>query len=311
MSAVEKALFALSSLAIVLAAAHLLVASRHRSPSYRVLMLLFPVSQLAVVALTAAAVRWFQAGWGYSCFVSLCGLVAAVYDPLLFRVLAEAGEREAAAEYARTVEGQLEVQREHLARMREAGRDAEEIRVELAGLFGEVRGALDARDPELARTLLRRATDVVPPAGASFCRNPAVDALLASKLTRCRELGVELNVQAGIPMALPLPDLEVCAVLSNLIDNAVDAVRGFAPARRWVRVVSREAQGYLVVAVENPADRAPQRRVRAALELGEDGRIPEHGWGISIVEGVARRHAGAVTTSFEDGVYTVRVLLHL
>ena len=112
-------------------------------------------------------------------------------------------------------------------------------------------------------------------------------------------------------MALPLPDLEVCAVLSNLIDNAVDAVRGFAPARRWVRVVSREAQGYLVVAVENPADRAPQRRVRAALELGEDGRIPEHGWGISIVEGVARRHAGAVTTSFEDGVYTVRVLLRL
>lgn len=57
MSAVEKVLLALSSLAIVLAAAHLLVASRHRSPSYRALMLLFPVSQLAVVALTAAAVR--------------------------------------------------------------------------------------------------------------------------------------------------------------------------------------------------------------------------------------------------------------
>lgn len=49
------------------------------------------------------------------------------------------------------------------------------------------------------------------------------DAILNSKLNTAEKLGIKLNVKANIPNVLAMSDVELCSVLGNMLDNAVEA----------------------------------------------------------------------------------------
>ena len=68
--------------------------------------------------------------------------------------------------------------------------------------------------------------------------NAPVNALLRAKMAECRQGGVTLKVEVeGMWKELPLPGWEMCRVLSNLIDNARDALQSSDPGKeKYIRV---------------------------------------------------------------------------
>lgn len=283
--------------------------------SRRLLSLIFPVGQMGIVLFSAVAAVRSSASTPYLVFIALGGFACAACNPALYRGLARAEERDAEAMRAQLVERELAEQKVRLERAREVAGDADRIRGELQELFSRVGDALAAGDTGRARQLLGNVTNIVPSVGTSYCRNLAVDALFASKAALCADSDIALNIHADIPFALDIPDVEVCALLSNLIDNAVNAVEGFERERRRIDVSTRAAQGYLAMVVSNPVDHAPdaerERARRSAHAFSDDARLREHGWGTSIVESLAKLHGGTVSTECVQGIYTVRVLLKL
>ena len=71
------------------------------------------------------------------------------------------------------------------------------------------------------------------------------------KAADAHEIGVRFAVQLHVPLDLALPSAEICAVFSNLIDNALTACRLVAPDQRYVSVAARIWGRYFVVDVEN------------------------------------------------------------
>ena len=63
--------------------------------------------------------------------------------------------------------------------------------------------------------------------------NPAINALLQVKLAACEKAGipVTLNIQSAWK-DLPMPGWEMCKVLSNLLDNAIDALQEVEASQR-------------------------------------------------------------------------------
>ena len=49
------------------------------------------------------------------------------------------------------------------------------------------------------------------------------------------------------------------------------------------------------------------RRKRSARPSGPEG----HGWGLAIVEGIAKRYGGALTACVENGMARITVMLHV
>lgn len=289
-----------------------------RSPLGKLAMGLLAFSQALVVLFVAWSSWRLGAGWAYSLVVSACGAACGVIDPFVFRGLAIAEERAAKQALEGELEEQLVAQERHLERALGSAREAERLRGSLADLFAEMGEAVGRRDAQRVRELLGQASVLVPPRGEELCPNPAVDALLGSKVEQCSSQQTHMEVRAEVPSRLSLPIVEVCAVLSNLIDNAMAAVRPLPVGERRIEVSLLEAGGALVVVVRNrfaedAGTGGPLEARQARLAWGRDddveGELPEHGWGLSIVELIAGHHAGTFSTSSRDGWFEARVLL--
>ena len=140
-----------------------------------------------------------------------------------------------------------------------------------------------------------------------WCEHSAVNMLMELKDQAAQAAGVTLESSIDLPRDVPIPALDLCAVFSNMLDNAIEAASGAPEGRRWVRVAASSHGGYLVIRVENGAARG------AAARRSGTGRpgVGEHGWGLRILEEFAHRHDGRLTTGAEGDAFVAQVMLAL
>ena len=94
-----------------------------------------------------------------------------------------------------------------------------------SGDLAAIDGYLDALDTELS------AVDMVVKTG-----NPMTDAILNSKISLARAKHINVRSDANIPVALTTPPLDLCAILGNLFDNAIEASLKLPEDQRLIRI---------------------------------------------------------------------------
>jgi len=132
--------------------------------------------------------------------------------------------------------------------------------------------------------------------------NPAVNGLLAAKKQKASEnsINLEFHITARIERA-PIPDWELCRVLSNLLDNAIYAAAELAGS---VHVTLREDIHSIYFSIENSGniDNAVINKIfePGITTKGEKGT----GMGLYIVKETIEKYNGQVT--YETGEGTTR-----
>lgn len=311
------ALGAIAVAALVATAIYLWFLLRDFPLPRRAANLLLPISQVTCVAYALGMAGAYDLGEASALFTSIVGIVCAVCDPLLYRSVLRAERVGLERQRVRLLEGQVEAQADHLAQVRRAEARAVGVRRRLDGELSLLDAALAAGDDEAVRTCLADAEGLVRASGEHACQHPAVDALLMAKAQRCRELGIRLTLEAEVPADLATPAVELCAVAANALDNAIVACEALPEAERWITLKARCAHGLFSIEVENACAEAVGRwsRVMARGTREADGWsrgtrevLPAHGWGRSIIEGVARRHDGEMTCRREGSRYHMDVI---
>lgn len=66
--------------------------------------------------------------------------------------------------------------------------------------------------------------------------NAMADVILSSKMSLAQAHGIDVRVDAHIPIKLRISELDLCCVLGNLFDNAIEANDGLPEADRMIRV---------------------------------------------------------------------------
>ena len=95
-----------------------------------------------------------------------------------------------------------------------------------------------------------------------------------------------------MPAGLEIDEAQLCSVLSNLLDNAVEGAAGAAEGEHWVRVSAGARGAYLVIEVLNSCEPGALKcAVRAGGRPGS--ALREHGWGLQIVGELAKCHSGS------------------
>lgn len=141
--------------------------------------------------------------------------------------------------------------------------------------------------------------------------NVMADAILNSKLNMAGKLNVKTNVKANIPGALPMSDVELCSVLGNMLDNALEACAALPEEERFVRVYIGKLKDQFYLSVQNSAGKV--RRVRGIYfstkqAAGVDG---QHGYGLFRIDRVAKRYGGYVNRQNEEGVFATEFTVPL
>lgn len=134
--------------------------------------------------------------------------------------------------------------------------------------------------------------------------NVMADAILNSKLQSAEKLNVALNVKANIPEKLPLSDVELCAVMGNLLDNAIEACASLSENRRFMRVYIGQLKGQFYMSVQNSAGKV--KKLGGEYLSTKEG---EHGYGLFRIDRVAKKYSGYVNRQNEEGVFATEILI--
>ena len=135
-------------------------------------------------------------------------------------------------------------------------------------------------------------------------RNRTLDILLNAKLGEAAEKGIAVEIlQADAPESLPLTDAELCALMMNLLDNAIRAAS--LSEKPFLRLDLHQKDGFFVFVCEN-ADTADAVEKRVKKKT-----VPQHGLGLKIIEQIVKRHGDLMEAERLSGSYRVTIAILL
>lgn len=306
---------------------------------HRISFLLYPASQLVMVAVSAIWIVRLQLPEVYLWIVGLLALACIPVDFQLFREVRKTQEADILRERVRMLEEQERVQVAYRERIAADMEDIMKLRREVAEEMDEAVRRLREQEEGDAQERLSRAVDIMGSTAFRLCEHRSADAVATMKVKACEEAGVRPRFSLEIPYDVAVPAVELCAVIANLADNGLAAalrardanelgelgVLGASGASSepgasggshepFLSLRSSVRQGHLVIEAKNSISEADRlaweesaKRSRKRQRTWDEA----HGWGLSIISGIAQRHGGSLECAIEDGVFRATVIMRL
>ena len=137
--------------------------------------------------------------------------------------------------------------------------------------------------------------------------NISVDAILNAKLSLVLKQGIDLNFKATVPNNLTVSDIDLCIILGNLIDNAMESCEKVEEGGRFLRLYIGVLRQQLYLSISN-ATTETVRKIDAAYISAKRGN---HGHGLRRIDRVVEKYDGYVNRQNEPGVFATEILLPL
>ncbi len=111
--------------------------------------------------------------------------------------------------------------------------------------------------------------------------NPVVDILVGNKLGIAKNMGIDVDCSLLLPYPCSLRDIDICIVLSNALDNAIQACKSLdAGIEKYINVSGRIQGNLLMIEIDNSfKDKGGFRK----------------GTGLSNIKNVAGKYGGAMS----------------
>ena len=127
--------------------------------------------------------------------------------------------------------------------------------------------------------------------------NPVVDILVGNKMGIAKSMGIDVDCSLLLPYPCCLRDIDICIILSNALDNAIQAVKGLdAGMEKYIHVSGRIQGDFLMMEIENSF------QGKGAFKKGT---------GLSNVKKVAEKYGGAMSIETQENRFVLHVLLIL
>lgn len=142
--------------------------------------------------------------------------------------------------------------------------------------------------------------------------NSVADIVLAVKREAAAEAGVEFQVESQGHMLSFMEDVDVCTLLTNLLDNAIEAARLSDQAKISVEYLLH--RNFCVLAVSNRVkEQVPIRDNRILGKKHYTGKTDKkaHGYGLQSVERIVKKYGGEYNLSCRELMFTVKVICPL
>lgn len=136
--------------------------------------------------------------------------------------------------------------------------------------------------------------------------NAMADAILNSKISLAQSKSIAVHCDAHIPVKLHMSELDLCCILGNLFDNAIEASLSLPEAERQIRVYMDMKGTQLYISFTNFTSGRKLNRVGNIFKTSKgDG----HGFGLVRIDNIIERLGGYLSRNSEDGAFTTEILI--
>ncbi len=134
-----------------------------------------------------------------------------------------------------------------------------------------------------------------------------VDAILNGKINIAAQNHIPVNIKAVFPAGVTVSDVDLCVIIGNLLDNAVEENKKLPMEERFIRIYIGRKNTQLYLAITNAAGKKQPRRG----SLFSSSKGAHHGFGLARVESLTVKYGGLFSADSEDGGFTAEILIPL
>ncbi len=135
--------------------------------------------------------------------------------------------------------------------------------------------------------------------------NDILDIILKEKSELAREKSIAFSVTAGLNGVDFIEPLDISTIFSNALDNAIEASEKLPEEQRAILVKAGKMQNFFSVLIENNClQNSENTNIRTTKS---DDFL--HGFGISNMRKAAEKYGGQLTTKYEKGTFTLKILI--
>jgi two-component system, LytTR family, sensor histidine kinase AgrC len=208
------------------------------------------------------------------------------------------------------LENQMSLQRDHYRNLNDGIANAKAVHHDLRHHLLTISEFLGNKDAAAAQKYLNRlhssydADQIL-----SVCKNQSADALICHYLKLAKQQNITVDAKLHIPDNLGIDDLELCVIVGNCLENAIDACNKLSDSEpRFIDIKATIDKGFLVIKIANSFTGLVQKQGDRFISSKDS---TDSGIGLSSVKTLANKYQGQCLISFEKHVFKVSISLKL
>lgn len=200
----------------------------------------------------------------------------------------------------------LSMQQQRYENLRTAIEEARQARHDMRHQFNQISALAEAGDLENLKSYLAKTVSRIPNLDMCFCENRAADSVVGYYCAMAKRDEIPFRARLDLPETLPVDEIDMCLVLSNLLENALEASLRTAPGRRKIEITACvHADRILLIEVENAFD----GEINEKNGVFRSSKRRENGIGIQSVARIAEKTGGTSTFTHQNGTFSAKVML--
>ncbi|WP_164845595.1 sensor histidine kinase [Anaerosphaera multitolerans] len=137
----------------------------------------------------------------------------------------------------------------------------------------------------------------------SYCNHYIIDTLLKIYATLGEEKKADITIKVDIPDGLPFEDIDICVILSNLLENALKATQKLPLSERKINIHILSKMNYFGILVDNTFDALVDKPKRW---------LNKEGIGLSSINYICSKYNGkAKFYTSDNNIFHGKILLPL
>lgn len=136
--------------------------------------------------------------------------------------------------------------------------------------------------------------------------NPMTDAILNSKISLAKAKHIQVVADAHIPFALKSSEIDLCCIIGNLFDNAIEASMQLPEEKRIIRVYMDMRNTQLYISFTNFT---AGKKLKKIGNVFQSTKGAGHGFGLVRMDDIIKRLDGYISRNSEDGAFTTEILI--
>lgn len=142
------------------------------------------------------------------------------------------------------------------------------------------------------------------------CGNELIDALISMKASLAEKQNIKCDIRIHVPGRLRITDTDMCALLGNLVDNAIEAcqrIESTEPAK-FIDIKMHTIRGQLYIHLRNSTSEKTHQ-LGHTFVTRKAGR--NHGIGLRHIDEIVSRYDGYISRCIENNIFETKIMIPL
>lgn len=151
----------------------------------------------------------------------------------------------------------------------------------------------------------------VPNEQAKLCHSGSevIDSVINCKISDARLSDIPFEHYVMLPSPVYIASIDICAILANQIDNALEACKNMPPeSNRFVKVKIWQKEAFIFFKVINSADKNPFGE-KGELKSSKSDTPDSHGFGVKSILKTVSSYGGTLKNEYTNGCFISTAML--